>query len=34
MLNRWEDQNDRMNLGSWRLGYRWEFGLSAFFTPM
>ena len=34
MLNRWEDQNDRMNLGSWQLGYRWEFeSLSAFFTP-
>lgn len=35
MLNRWEDQNDRMNLGSWQLGYRWEFkSLSAFFTPV
>lgn len=22
MLNHWEDQNDRMNLGSWLLGYR------------
>ncbi len=22
MLNRWEDQNDRMNLGSWLFGYR------------
>jgi len=34
MLNRWEDQNDRMNLGSWQLGYRWEFeSPSAFLTP-
>ena len=34
MLNRWEDQNDRMNLGSWLIGYRFFFTRDAtLFNP-